>query len=591
MSGKLASFGIRLGAHILDAIVAFVLAFIAGFVVGITLGGTMLRDMVPAFGAVAGIVSGWLYYALMESSPNQATLGKMACGLFVTDIRGQRIGFGRASGRYFGRILSAIPVGVGFLMCAWTEKRQCLHDMMAGCIVIRKSGQTDTRLTPSPLQQSPHATTPPLSDGAQENQMTERVGDRQGRDKWVWTSLVVVVSFGLGMLALRFSGAIHNGNKQPDAQGPPASVISPLPDAGAGHQSEADRVRTEAGSPNRAKQEDGLRANQTRAALPLRRVPLVTMFPPELLEGAPKPIKALDGSELPRLVPVPARPISFFVPEGTTLLSKGRQVTSSDDNPIIGSLDLITDGDKEAGEGYFIELLDGSQWVQIDLEKAADIYAVCVWHFHSHRRAYHDVIVQISDDPVFKLGVTTIYNNDYDDSSKMGRGTDPPYVESRFGLIADGRGTKGRYVRLYSNGNTSNEFNHYCEVEVFGKMNGVVRPEAEQEMKTGNAMEHPMLAEAGAKIPKLLDLGSTKSKPCKMMAPILEELKKEYAGKLNVEFIDVWENENAGKEYGVEMIPTQIFYDANARELFRHTGFFSKEDILAKWKELGVDLR
>jgi len=95
---------------------------------------------------------------------------------------------------------------------------------------------------------------------------------------------------------------------------------------------------------------------------------------------------------------------------------------------------------------------------------------------------------------------------------------------------------------------------------------------------------------AGAKLPKLLDLGATKCIPCKMMAPILEDLKKEYAGRMNVEFIDVWENENAGNEYKVEIIPTQIFYDATGKELFRHTGFFGKEDILAKWKELGVDL-
>jgi len=75
-----------------------------------------------------------------------------------------------------------------------------------------------------------------------------------------------------------------------------------------------------------------------------------------------------------------------------------------------------------------------------------------------------------------------------------------------------------------------------------------------------------------------------------MMAPILEELKKEYAGRMNVEFIDVWENEGAGKQYGVEMIPTQIFFDATGRELFRHVGFYGREDILGKWKELGVDL-
>jgi thioredoxin 1 len=91
-----------------------------------------------------------------------------------------------------------------------------------------------------------------------------------------------------------------------------------------------------------------------------------------------------------------------------------------------------------------------------------------------------------------------------------------------------------------------------------------------------------------AKLPKLLDLGATKCIPCKMMAPILEELKKEYAGRMNVEFIDVWENREAGKPYDIEMIPTQIFFDAGGKELFRHEGFYGKEDILAKWKELGV---
>ena len=75
-----------------------------------------------------------------------------------------------------------------------------------------------------------------------------------------------------------------------------------------------------------------------------------------------------------------------------------------------------------------------------------------------------------------------------------------------------------------------------------------------------------------------------------MMAPILEELKKEYAGRMNVEFIDVWVNPEAAKPYGIEVIPTQIFYDADGKELFRHVGFFAKEDILGKWKELGVNV-
>lgn len=91
-------------------------------------------------------------------------------------------------------------------------------------------------------------------------------------------------------------------------------------------------------------------------------------------------------------------------------------------------------------------------------------------------------------------------------------------------------------------------------------------------------------------LPRLVDLGAKKCIPCKMMAPILDKLKSEFAGRLTVEFIDVWENPGAGQEYNVEIIPTQIFYDAEGKELFRHQGFFSREDILAKWKELGVDL-
>ncbi|MCH7225984.1 hypothetical protein [Haloferula sp. A504] len=189
---------------------------------------------------------------------------------------------------------------------------------------------------------------------------------------------------------------------------------------------------------------------------------LLTSFPPELIEGTPKPMK------VPKLVGVPKDPPTLRVPEGTTLLSKGKPVTSSDDYPIIGDVSLITDGDKDAGEGYYVELLDGLQWVQIDLEQRADIRAVWLWHFHSQRRAYHDVIVQVSDDPSFKSGVTTIYNNDYDGSAGMEKGEDHPYVESRFGLLVNAKGTKGRYVRLYSNGNTSNDMNHYIEVEVFG---------------------------------------------------------------------------------------------------------------------------
>jgi hypothetical protein len=173
--------------------------------------------------------------------------------------------------------------------------------------------------------------------------------------------------------------------------------------------------------------------------------------------------------DVPNLVQALVKAPELLVPEGTTLLSAGKPVTSSEEYPMIGDLTYVTDGDKQAGEGYYVELSGGTQWVQIDLEKSAEVSAVWAWHFHSQKRAYHDVIIQVSDDAEFKTGVTTIYNNDYDDSSKLGKGSDNPYVESRFGLLVDAKGAKGRYVRLFSQGNTSNESNHYIEVEVFGK--------------------------------------------------------------------------------------------------------------------------
>ena len=91
----------------------------------------------------------------------------------------------------------------------------------------------------------------------------------------------------------------------------------------------------------------------------------------------------------------------------------------------------------------------------------------------------------------------------------------------------------------------------------------------------------------GQSLPRLVDLGAHACIPCKMMAPILEELKKEHAGNFKTEFIDVWQDAEAGRKYGIRVIPTQIFFDADGKELFRHEGFFSKEDILKKWKEFG----
>lgn len=114
----------------------------------------------------------------------------------------------------------------------------------------------------------------------------------------------------------------------------------------------------------------------------------------------------------------------------------------------------------------------------------------------------------------------------------------------------------------------------------------MLRPAADAE--TAQADEVPV-AETTA-LPRLLDLGADKCVPCKMMAPILEELKETYAGTLTVDFLDVWKDPSAAQPYGIRVIPTQIFFAADGTELFRHEGFYSREDILAKWRELGVEL-
>lgn len=113
-----------------------------------------------------------------------------------------------------------------------------------------------------------------------------------------------------------------------------------------------------------------------------------------------------------------------------------------------------------------------------------------------------------------------------------------------------------------------------------------LRPAAD----AGSAPAHGAPATAATAIPRLLDLGADKCVPCKMMAPILEELEETYAGTLTVEFIDVWKNPAAAQPYRIKVIPTQIFFAPDGTELFRHEGFYSREDILAKWRELGVAL-
>lgn len=187
-------------------------------------------------------------------------------------------------------------------------------------------------------------------------------------------------------------------------------------------------------------------------------------FPKPMFIGTPVPAK------LPNLEqPDPSKIVkSFMAPKGTVNLAQDKEVTSSDPAPIIGDLELVTDGDADGSDGCFVELAPGPQWVQIDLGAPTTINKVAVWHYHKQAQAYVDVVVQVSDDKEFKTGVTTLFNSDHDDTLKMGAGSDPAYIETNHGRVIEGKNTKAQYVRLYSNGNTSNEMNHYCEVAVYG---------------------------------------------------------------------------------------------------------------------------
>ena len=192
--------------------------------------------------------------------------------------------------------------------------------------------------------------------------------------------------------------------------------------------------------------------------------PLEIELPTKMFTGTKEPIRVANLKKLD----LGKRP-PFLVPRGTTNVALDKPVAASDEEPIIGEIEMITDGDKEAADGSFVELAPFLQHVTIDLETPHEIFAVVVWHYHKRARAYLDIVVQTADDPDFITNVSTLFNNDTDNSVGLGIGTDMHYIETNKGELIDAKGVKARYVRLYSNGSSTDDMNHYVEVEVYGK--------------------------------------------------------------------------------------------------------------------------
>jgi hypothetical protein len=194
-------------------------------------------------------------------------------------------------------------------------------------------------------------------------------------------------------------------------------------------------------------------------------VPLDIKLPAPAFKGTPKDIQLSSYVEPLSDKPRPA----MMVPPGLKNLATGAKVTSSDANANAETLAKITDGDKEASDQSIIFLRRGTQYIQMDLGAPSELFAVVIWHAHNSAKVYHDVVVKVADDAEFTKNARIIFNNDQDDSSKLGAGTDREYFETNEGKLINAKGEKAQFIRFYSKGSTESALNEYTEIEVYGR--------------------------------------------------------------------------------------------------------------------------
>ena len=194
-------------------------------------------------------------------------------------------------------------------------------------------------------------------------------------------------------------------------------------------------------------------------------VPLMLKLPAPAFKGTPKDVQLSTYVE--PLSDKPRPPM--MVPAGLKNIAPGAKISSSDKNAMADALAKLTDGDKEAGEQSIIYLRKGTQWVQMDLGSPQEIFAIVLWHAHNTAKVYHAVVVQVADDQDFIQNVRTIFNNDQENKSGLGVGTDREYFETHEGRLINAKGAKARFIRFYSKGSTESALNEYTEIEVYGR--------------------------------------------------------------------------------------------------------------------------
>lgn len=194
-------------------------------------------------------------------------------------------------------------------------------------------------------------------------------------------------------------------------------------------------------------------------------VPLKPKLPAPAFVGTPKDVPAGSNIEAPSTTPR----APLMIPADAKNIAPASKILCSDSNVTATALAKITDGDKEAFDTSIVLVRKGVQYLQFDLGSAQEIFALVVWHAHDTPKVYRNVIAQVADNADFTENLQTVYNNDIENSSGRGIGTDKQYFENYEGRVMNAKGIKARYVRLYSKGSTDSALNEYTEVEIYAR--------------------------------------------------------------------------------------------------------------------------